>query len=148
MNRRLQATHVASALAWLSVAREKGDESMMGLVVIVAFVSTAAFFRQSKFRGVHRGKAASVPMIGAGIALIINAMLGSLLLTCSAAFKVSQDLRSWMLLMGSVFICILYLAFISRNWKALTAISQQTIHDRGSNLSDLDLKQEAKPNPT
>jgi len=39
------------------------------LIVIVALVSTVAFYRQAKRIGVHAGKAAGVPFIAAGIFL-------------------------------------------------------------------------------
>ena len=92
----------------------------MLLIVIVALITTSAFYRRAKLMGIHPGKFASIPFIAAGVILAI-AYVGSLAI---AQLAVSVDAASntshAVHFMLNLFLLALYLMLIRRIWTALT----------------------------
>nr|MCU0714423.1 hypothetical protein [Pirellula sp.] len=44
----------------------------MGIIVIIAFLATVGFYRRANQIGIHPGKAAMIPFVGAGLLLLFT----------------------------------------------------------------------------
>lgn len=96
----------------------------MLLILIVALISTTAFYRQAKAVNVHPGKAASVPFIAAGLFLIAGWCISFALNAFATRVEISPASVRMMGLMANVFLVLAYLLLIRRNWFALTATAK------------------------
>lgn len=92
----------------------------MLLVLIIALIATAAFYRQAKAVNVHPGKAASVPFLAAGLILIAEYCTSFLLNTFAAWAGADTATVRVTAFMANVFLLLAYLLLISRNWRSLT----------------------------
>lgn len=91
----------------------------MLLIVIVALITTGAFYRRAKLVGVHPGKAASVPFMAAGIALALAYLASLAIARIAVATHASAFTLNAVNIMLNVFVLLAYLTLIQRNWLAL-----------------------------
>ena len=106
----------------------------MCLIVVMAFLATAGFYRRAKQNGIHPGKAASIPFVGAGLILaftyIAIFVIGGFLVNADvsdvAIFWISQAI-DW-------FVILSYAYYIKRNWDLLSL--PQTVRNESPRIRD------------
>jgi len=96
----------------------------MLLLLIVAFLSTPAFYVSAKRLSYHPGRAASLPFLAIGLLLIADYLISPLILASLDWLVSSLAITQIILYAYNVFLVLIYLTFISRNWAALTRIDK------------------------
>jgi hypothetical protein len=91
----------------------------MLLLLVVAFLSTPAFFVNARRRNYHPGRAASLPFLALGLLLIADHFGSQALAKLLDLTVTSTTICTIILYSYNIFLVCLYLAFISRNWIAL-----------------------------
>lgn len=92
----------------------------MGLILVIAFLATLGFYRRAKQIGIHPGKAASIPFIGAGMLLVFAFTIAFVAGRILVYADVSHRALSWI---GTAFDWLLILSYgyyIKRNWDILS----------------------------
>ena len=95
----------------------------MLLIVIVALIATGAFYRRAKHIGIHPGKAASIPFIAAGIALLIAYLASLGIARLAGAAQASPFTVRVVVIMLNLFVLLAYMTVIRRNWAAMEQAS-------------------------
>jgi hypothetical protein len=109
----------------------------MGLIVIIAFLATVGFYRRAKQIGIHPGKAASIPFIGAGLMLVFS-YLASLGLGRLLSITTVSDWTVY-LIARAIDCCLIlaYCYYIKRNWDVLARSSRLQSEESTSRLGGL-----------
>lgn len=92
----------------------------MLLILIVAAIATSAFYREAIKHDIHPGKAASFPLVGAGVTLMIGYALSIGITMLFLKFDISHGVVRVVSFMADAFLIFAYLFFIRQNWRALT----------------------------
>jgi len=94
----------------------------MGLIVIFAFLATIVFYRRAKQIGIHPGKAASIPFVGAGMMLVFTYLgafaIGRILMNTD----VSTNAITWFGRGIDWCLILSYCYYIKRNWDLLSRL--------------------------
>ena len=92
-------------------------------IAVFAFISTIAFYRIAKTKGLHPGKAASIPFVFAGIWFITAYLISKLISDLENPFGISGSTLEKIIWMADLFLVLTYLAAISKYWKNISNAS-------------------------
>ena len=92
----------------------------MWLLLIVAFLSTSAFYRSAKSAGLHPDRAASTPFLLLGALLILSHITYPLLSRFLEYAVNSGSVNSLILTGFRLALGLAYIAVLARNWLALS----------------------------
>lgn len=93
----------------------------MGLIVIIAFLSTIGFYGRAKQIGIHPGKAAAIPFIGAGLMLAFTYLAALGFGVFLGNKNVPDRTQFWIARAIDCFLVLSYGYYIKRNWDVLCA---------------------------
>lgn len=91
----------------------------MLLLLIVGFIATGLFYRTAASNGYHPGKAATAPMLGLMLILIVNHALMTALLFVLSQFGVGTNVQSWIVSLNGLFVLGIYLVFLRENYNSI-----------------------------
>lgn len=100
----------------------------MLLLLVVALISTPAFYTAAKRHGLHPGKLASLPFFGLGILLIVNYLVSLVLQTTLDYVVTTPTTKTLIVAAYNLFIVLVYLVFIRHIWKTLSGAGGEEAH--------------------
>ena len=108
----------------------------MWLLLIVAFLSTSAFYRSAKSAGLHPDRAASTPFLLLGALLILSHITYPLLSRFLEYAVNSGSVNSLILTGFRLALGLAYIALLARNWLALSKHQELVSNRTGLGLAD------------
>jgi hypothetical protein len=102
----------------------------MGLIVIIALVATFGFYKRAEQIGIHPGKAASIPFVGAGWMLAFTYLSSFWIGRFLSATAVSERTVYWLVRAIEWSLMLWYCYYVKRNWDVLCASKISVPEDR------------------
>lgn len=92
----------------------------MWLLVIVALISTPAFFSMANSKRFHPGKAAAIPFVFLGLLLLFDFFAIRFLEALTVRLVSSGSVASLILMAYRLAVGLAYIAVLAKNWSAMT----------------------------